>query len=498
MHAALTVAMCLLAQTNAPANFDFAKGTLAGWDGQGFAIAQAADGRPIGVWSADDVAVNRKGMIRIAFRVPMDARQITFQSYADVKGDNEPDQNLNVILAGPDNVPAPRQVKASNGTWSASPRILLPWLGKPRTYAWDVTLHQGKLLQIVLIDQDERPGHFLWAGDFKLISAGKANGLANATGGDLLDADFGPFMLGLKEKNRLAAMNRYDSKRFTAISNASDKFTTERLQNCEVFYDLFLKHFKSKGFTVFAPPQRMMIAIFDTHEGFDAYFGERMPSGVAGVYHTATNRLVLYDYAENRGLIAYKESSLKKGDSIVNPLAKDRYAETVERKLNDLSKDANLSTTMHECAHQISFNCGLLHRNRDVPASIAEGLATYCESTDEGDWTMLGAENPMRIGTLRQARGKYIPLSELLRSEQWRQTQHVLWGYGQSWALFHYLMHRQPAELQKYFKLIEARRTPESRLADFQEAFGDLRQFETRYQAYMNEMVARTAPTKAR
>lgn len=486
MNVNVLVAAMLLGQT--PANLDFSQGKLTGWEGSGFAFAPASNGRPAGAWSKDEPS--GKGMIRFAFVVPAGARQITFQAFADVLGDNEPDHRLNVVLAGADNTPAPRVVKAANGAWQPAPKIALHWVGKPKTYAWDVTAYQGKLVQIVLADHDPRPGHYLWAGDFKIVTDAKP-------GDGVGDAEFASFMLDLQRKNNLAPMAKFDSKRFTAVSNASDKFTTERLQNCEVFYDLFLDHFKAKGFPVHPPAQRMMIAVFDTHEGFDAYFGRRMPSGIAGVYHPGSNRLILYDYAENRGLLANKEAAIRRGDSFGSTSQKSRYVETVERKLSDVSKDANLSTTMHECAHQISFNCGLLTRKHDVPACIAEGLATYCEATDEGDWTSLGGLNPMRINGLARARGQFIPLTELLGGERWLQTKEVYLGYSQSWALFHFLMHRHPRELQKYMALIEPRRTPENRLGDFQEAFGNIADFERRYHAYIGDII-KNRPTVAR
>ena len=58
-------------------------------------------------------------------------------------------------------------------------------------------------------------------------------------------------------------MARYESKRFTAISNAPEAFTIDRLRNCELFYDLFLDHFRAKGFKVYPPTERLMVAIFD-------------------------------------------------------------------------------------------------------------------------------------------------------------------------------------------------------------------------------------------
>jgi hypothetical protein len=70
----------------------------------------------------------------------------------------------------------------------------------------------------------------------------------------------------------------------------------------------------------------------------------------------------------------------------------------------------------------------------------------------------------------------------------------VLLGYSQSWALFHMLMEERPKGLRRYLALIYPRQTPERRLEDFAEVFGrDLGTFETRYHAYMKEIVRQQA-----
>src|SRR5205085_6037983 len=125
-----------------------------------------------------------------------------------------------------------------------------------------------------------------------------------------------------------------------------------------------------------------------------------------------------------------------------------RFVETIERKLDVTVKDVNLTTTMHEAAHQLSFNCGLLNRQGDMAVWLAEGLACYCEATESGEWQAIGAANTARIRDLARARGKFIPLQVMVK-EDWRNGN-VLLGYGQSWALFRMLLQERPQAMKAY------------------------------------------------
>src|SRR5205823_1805147 len=94
-------------------------------------------------------------------------------------------------------------------------------------------------------------------------------------------------------------------------SNAGAEFTAERLRDCETLYKDFLAHFRGKGFAVHAPAGRLMVAVFDSQSGFDAYLGGKMSGGLVGVYHPPSNRLVIYDIHRNRALLAGKREALQ-------------------------------------------------------------------------------------------------------------------------------------------------------------------------------------------
>jgi hypothetical protein len=229
-----------------------------------------------------------------------------------------------------------------------------------------------------------------------------------------------------------------------------------------------------------------------------------MPTTVTGVYHPPSNRLVVYDYARNRAFLAGKERNAELVRQAANDLDRERLTVAIGRFERDRRDDTNIATVMHEVAHQLSFNSGLLRREGDIPLWLAEGLATYCEPTVNGAWQGIGEPNPHRAnGLASQLRGGggFLSLRALLENDDWlrraERPEQVALGYAQSWALFGLLMRDRPKSLRRYLEIIQGRRTPEHRLADVAECFGDLAALDRRYQAHLRELArqqARLAP----
>ncbi len=488
MNLALALLLCgsLPAATDSVHNLDFSAGTLTGWEGEGFCITTATGRGPsltFGVSSSDRDQKGRKALLHRSFVVPPGAGVLRFTAHAVRAKDSPADGSLDVILFAAGRRVIPKQVRRGND-WEPAPMLLPAEKGRPREYIWPISNYVGQTLRVALIDDDQQPGCHLFCSGFRI------------TGHEEFEnKEFGQFMVRLVNDHKLPPVARFDSKHFLALSNAEDSFTELRLNNCELIYDLFFDHFRRKGFRLREPTSKLMVAIFDSQAGFEAYLGQPMPAAVTGIYNKRTNRLLVYDYGQNRDFVAAQRQGEQDARRIGFDLDRRRVIETVNRRAREFRTEANIGTVMHEVAHQLSFNSAMLNRDGDVPLWLAEGLATYCEATKDTAWQGIGEPNPERMDGLAHGQGKFIPLRELIEKDSWHDRANegkILLGYAQSWALFRMLMEERPQQLRHYLAIIYERRTPDHRLADFVQAFGkDLPRLELRFGEYMKEVVER-------
>lgn len=489
----LLLASLLPAQTSAQLpNLDFSSGKVEHWEGQGFIPGPASGSGPslnFAVSSSDRGPRGLAALLHRTFTIPPGTAWLRFRAAAIRPRGVAEGPPLDVILEASGREVIPKQVLAADGP-RTTPSILPPLGKRLRDYVWDVSGFGGRRVRIALIDSDSRPGCYLACGGFSFVSA------------DIINSKlFTNQMDQITKANKLRPAKRYDSRHFVALSNADAGFTEYRLGNCETIHALFFDHFRRRGFTVKAPVEKMMVAIFDGQNGFEAYMGQAMSTAVTGVYHRGTNRLVVYDYSKNRSFLASKEMNKEVVRKAGSDLERERLLVDVARHERTRRDDVNISTVMHEVAHQLSFNCGLLARNGDVPAWLAEGLAVYCESTVDTAWQGIGEPNPQRAQALAEParrKGGFLPLRALVENDDWlrkaERVDQVLLGYAQSWALFSYLMTEKPKQLQRYLATLRARRTPDHRLTDFAESFGEMEVVEKRYFAYLREVVRQQAP----
>jgi hypothetical protein len=494
MHLALALCLATSVPAQAPVNdnIDFRAGTLAGWEGEGFVLAPSGKHGPsleCTVCSSDRGVEGRKAVLHRAITIPRRAVVLCFTAKAVRDKSCLPTDKLDVSLFASGKRPIPKQVRKGH-EWETVGSILSPENGKPREYAFDVREFAGQTLRLAVIDDDKRRDCFLVCGGFRFVAA------------DEFDArEFGRFMHHLTDENKLAPAACFESQHFTAYSNADDDFAAMRLNNCELIYDVFFDHFRKRGFRIHEPACKMMVAVFDSQAGFEAYVGQRLPGAITGMYHPKTNRLVVYDYGQNRDFVQIKRDARAMAKGIHSDLDRRRFVDTLNRRASEFRTEANIGTVMHEVAHQLSFNCGMLNRNGDTPFWVAEGLATYCEATENGAWQGIGEPNPERIMALigpNRAQGGFIKLRDLLERDDWlKDVRTALLAYAQSWALFKMLMEERPAELRKFLEMNYVRRTTDHRRGDFAEAFGiEVERMELRYLEYIREQVDRYTPTK--
>jgi hypothetical protein len=469
-----TLLTLLLASTATDlANLDFGDGKLTHWKGSGFHVVN-------GVASKDDERGARKGLLHRTFVVPPGAGTLHVTAYASVE-----DEKLNIYLEAAEREIVPKYVRTDKG-FEKSPKLHPAAQGKPREYVWSLADRVGETLRILIVDQCGEPGRHVYCSGFRIDAINEHD-----------TREFKKSMASLVREHKLPVMrDPIESKHFLAIGNTDETFIKVQLEQCEMMYQMFLVHFREKGFKLQKPATRLMIAVFSSQEGFEAYLGHRIPSAITGIYHPPTNRLIVYDFGRNRALVESK----KRFEERVRELSdQERWhlLTRLDREANEIRADTNLVTIMHEAAHQMSFNTGLLNREGDLPAWLVEGIATHCEATERGFWQGIGAMNSERLRVLRRAakgQEEYLSLRSVIENDRWLRnpggTERIVMGYSQSWALVRMLIEEQPKAFRRYVELIGSRRTPDYRLTDFVEVFGtDLVKLERRHREYIKQLV---------
>lgn len=215
------------------------------------------------------------------------------------------------------------------------------------------------------------------------------------------------------------------SEHFLGIGDAPPPYSAEALKLCESYAREFLEHFRRLGFPVDYPARRMTVVLLKDAATFRSFIGERA-QGAGGQYDPESNRLVIFDMRP-------EQAELK---------AQGSDAERV-----------NTFTLIHETAHMLCYNTGVLPAGRDIPVLIDEGLATYCEFwTPHRGRSTFGRLNEPRLGDLEALLGQgssWIPIATLLREDEaFYDPKTDRLAYAESWLLMRSLL-RQPAMVPK-------------------------------------------------
>jgi hypothetical protein len=252
---------------------------------------------------------------------------------------------------------------------------------------------------------------------------------------------------------------RSEQSHFLAVGDAPESHQREALALCEALGESFLAHFRSCGFSLNYPDRHLTIIVLRDQKSYSALLGEAPGKDVGGHYDLETNRLVTFDFRGQR-------------DSI-----------------SGLAERINLFTLVHEVAHQLSFNTGMLRRQVDLPLCLSEGLATYVELWRPGVKNSIGSVNRPRVEELRRA-VDWIQIGDLMANDTAfdKKTEHL--AYAESWVLVHYLLRaksRQPrfrqfvADVQSSNKGSERLRIAERSLGPLAKLDHELRDEARRY-----------------
>jgi Protein of unknown function (DUF1570) len=249
----------------------------------------------------------------------------------------------------------------------------------------------------------------------------------------------------LLREARLAPLYNTSTAHFLVVGDAPEAHQRQALALCESLGEAFLIDFRKRGFTLEYPDRRLTVIALRDQDSYSALLGEAPGKDVGGHYDLQTNRLVIFDFRP-------------KQEAIVG------QAERV-----------NLFTLVHETAHQLSFNTGMLNRQVDLPQCVSEGLATYVELWRPGVKNAIGGINRPRMEDLRRAKD-WIQIGDLLADDTAfdKKTEHL--AYAESWLLVHYLLwgKSRQTRFRQYVTEVQAANKGDGRLRIAERVLGPI------------------------
>ena len=275
----------------------------------------------------------------------------------------------------------------------------------------------------------------------------------------------------------------YSTERYTLCTNASEPYAHWCLGLFERLATAFRAYWTTRGVKTVDPTFPLVAVIFQKQTqfaGFATVDAGADVAGVPGYFSIPTNRIVLHDLTQTTN-----------GQPA-------RTAAEIEQRLE--STLYNVATMVHEATHQIAFNCGLHTRMADNPLWLTEGMATYFETPDirsKKGWTTAGQINRARLRRFKQffsARRPADSLETLIRNDvRLTNSDTAEDAYAESWALTYFLVRKQLASYVKYLTHIAAKEpldfpTPDQRVAEFQNVFGDLLRLDSEFTRYLKSL----------
>ncbi|MEW6357032.1 MAG: DUF1570 domain-containing protein [Planctomycetota bacterium] len=320
----------------------------------------------------------------------------------------------------------------------------------------------------------------------------------NEEAGKRILAEFGP------------AFKLHHAPHYRVCYNCDPGFLRRRAVLFEKTYERFYRFFEEKGFKLSVISDRLDVVLLDSREDFVGYLqvgqkrsppppGGYIPDGLvmsAGLYSQPTRRMIFYDALNDAQFRAIRKEVYSIPYSRLTRDGKKRLQE-YKSKLSLQSKvDQNVSVTVHEATHQLTFELGLLNPSAQNPVWVVEGIAMYFEVANEGHWYGAGRLNKERLDVYRRV-SNLPPINAVLVNDNCFRVgrqNNILAGYAVAWALTYYLLEEHPAAFVKYLQVLRQRPDnapypPEARVKDFISCFGeDLNGLGARWVGFMSKL----------
>lgn len=261
----------------------------------------------------------------------------------------------------------------------------------------------------------------------------------------------------------------YQTKHYVLCYNTSRAYAQWCGTLFERLYQGFQNYWTNRGLQLHEPEFPLVAVIFSDRTSYARFARAEVGDAIdaiIGYYSPTTNRMTMYDLTGTAGTSADRGSLAQ----IARTLATPDAAKTV-------------ATIVHEATHQIAYNCGLHQRFSDIPLWVSEGIAVYFETPDlskDKGWSTIGAVNRTRLLMFRAylQRRPVDSLETLLRDDgRMRNPATAGDAYAEAWALNYFLINARSQPYRDYLKMLAkkgpgAAEPPETRLAEFRNAFG--------------------------
>lgn len=254
----------------------------------------------------------------------------------------------------------------------------------------------------------------------------------------------------------------------------------------ERLYQGFGNYWSNRGFEPRDPDRLLVAVVFADRISYARFAQPELGAAVdsiIGYYSFKTNRMTMYDLTGTAGTTGERGSTAQ----ITQTLSRPEAFKTV-------------ATIVHEATHQIAFNCGMHRRYADIPLWLSEGMAVYFESPDldggNKGWRTIGKINVPRLLAFRQylrTRPKDSLVTLLKEDVRMRDGKTAGNAYAEAWALNYFLINVKAKQYQEYIRVLAAKTplvwdTPEERLAQFVQSFGDLEALDKEFVRYVQRL----------
>ena len=281
----------------------------------------------------------------------------------------------------------------------------------------------------------------------------------------------------------------------------------ERLALLEKVYESFLLLFHAQEVDLDIPRERMKVVLFNDHKDYLAFATGLSPSlsSASGFWEPLRNVSVFYDHASDSQFTSLQK--LQKEIKQMADIAKKnrtgaegiRFSNTLKLLIDVIQENADIEVVSHEATHQMAGNTGLFPRHVRIPAWVHEGLATYFEAPGDATWSGIGAVNEQRLEWYRMLeRDREHSNIDFIVGDQIFEfaASHgsKLHGYGQAWALTHFLLENHLKEFVSYYRILgemppDIIMSPELLTELFDKVFGsDRKELDQDWRAYMRSL----------